>query len=122
MKIPSESHQRKILKRVHGDVFIENYQLDKMDCSGWEVGAIQKLLVTPKKNGGIGLHPDQLVVIKLYGSHFENVVAALLRFKGDEEAKIEHACAELTTVDDVSVRMSIVRWIFANLLVTDITK
>ena len=91
--------------------------LDKADCSTWLVEAIKQLLVTPKKEGGVGLSQNRTKDIDIEGSDFENIVDALLSFEGGKEAKIEHACSELTTVDDVSVRKSIVRWIFTNLLI-----
>ena len=96
---------------------IGDIQLDKSDCTDWSASDIKKLLLTKKKDGGIGLVEKQLGGVEIYGSDFEIVVDALLSYNGDKEAKIEHATKKLNLTDS-RVGEAITRWVFANLLDT----
>ncbi|KAF0981271.1 hypothetical protein FDP41_012531 [Naegleria fowleri] len=105
------------LHREMGILTVQGMTLNKGDCSTWSSHDIRKLLTTPKTNGGVGLVAEQIADFTLYGSDFETIVDALVRFEGDDEAKIEHACTQIF-VDNLSmrIRQPIVRWIFQTLL------
>ncbi|KAG2374139.1 hypothetical protein C9374_010976 [Naegleria lovaniensis] len=111
------SKQESRLQREVGFLSVQGMTLNKSDCSAWSSHDIHKLLTTPKTSGGIGLVAEQIVGVTLYGSDLETVVDALIRFEGDDEDKIEHACAQIF-IDDLSmrIRQPIVRWILQNLL------